>query len=100
MNEIDVSTLFATIVSKLSHVRKMKRNEVTIRDAMGQTSKDMGANVEWVFERGSWLHTFALSKDRNNMYNNKIIKSMKKMIVALVAMFVMAITINEQGGTY
>ncbi len=46
VNEIDVSTLFATIVSKLSHVRKMKRNEVTIRDAMGQTSKDMGANVE------------------------------------------------------
>ena len=74
----------------------MKREGVTIRDAKGQTSKDMGANVECDFERGSLLHTFALSKDRNNMYNNKIIKGMKKMIVALVAMLVMATSVNAQ----
>ena len=35
-----------------------------VQDA-GQTSKDMGVNVESDFEVGVFLHTFALSKDDN-----------------------------------
>ncbi len=37
-----------------------------------------------------------MSKDKNNMYNNKKTKGMKKMIVALVAMFVMITSANAQ----
>ena len=46
------------------------QQEITQRRDLPQTSKDMGANVESDFERLCFLHTFALSKDGNNMYNN------------------------------
>lgn len=56
----------------------------------------MGANVESDLEAAAILYTFALSKDENsiNKLNNR--KGMKKMILALVAMFAMTMSANAQ----
>ena len=67
-----------------------------------QTSKNVEVNVEGDLEAGEILHTFALSKDdnksndRNIVLTIKIVKGMKKMMIALVAMFVMTMSANAQ----
>ena len=62
----------------------------------------MGVNVEGDLEAEEILHTFALSKDdnksndRNIVLTIKIVKGMKKMIFALVAMVMMTMSANAQ----
>ena len=71
------------------------------RDA-AQTSKDVGANVEGDLEAAHNLHTFAPSKDENKSNDSnivitiKIVKGMKKMFFALVAMVMMTMSANAQ----
>jgi hypothetical protein len=62
----------------------------------------VGANVEGDLEAAHILHTFALSKDDNKSNDSnivitiKIVKGMKKMIIALVAMVMMTMSVNAQ----
>ena len=62
----------------------------------------MGVNVEGDLEAEEILHTFALSKDdnksndRNIVLTIKIVKGMKKMFFALVAMVMMTMSANAQ----
>ena len=62
----------------------------------------MGVNVEGDLEAEEILHNFALSKDenkskdRNIVLTIKIIKGMKKMFFALVAMVMMTMSANAQ----
>ena len=62
----------------------------------------MGANVEGDFEADAFIHTFAMSKDdnevkrQNKLFTIKNVKDMKKMMIALVAMFVMTMSANAQ----
>ena len=62
----------------------------------------MGVNVEGDLEAEEIVHTFALSKDenksndRNIVLTIKIVKGMKKMIFALVAMVMMTMSVNAQ----
>lgn len=62
----------------------------------------MGVNVEGDLEAEEILHNFALSKDenksndRNIVLTIKIVKGMKKMFFALVAMVMMTMSANAQ----
>ena len=62
----------------------------------------MGVNVEGDLEAEEILHTFALSKDdnksndRNIVLTIKIVKGMKKMLFALVAMVMMTMSAYAQ----
>ena len=62
----------------------------------------MGANVEGDFEADAFIHTFAMSKDdnevkrQNKLFTIKNVKDMKKMMIALVAMVVMTMSANAQ----
>ncbi len=56
----------------------------------------MGANVESDFAPNGNHHTFATSKGHKHSINKKIEKIMKKMMIALVAMFVMTMSANAQ----
>ena len=61
----------------------------------GETSKDIGGNVESDFDDSLFLHTFA-PEIRNKKSNNKKIRNMKKMIFALVVMFAMTMSANAK----
>ncbi len=91
----------------LVELRKMDVDRIynllgkNFRDA-AQTSKDVGANVEGDLEAAHNLHTFAPSKDENKSNDSnivitiKIVKGMKKIFFALVAMVMMTMSANAQ----